>query len=70
MLLCDQVLVEGAAGDASKVTAAGPGLEKTGVTVNQKTHFEVYTKGRSFCYGSLTMIQLFCSNKAVWIDFR
>jgi len=67
MFLCYQVLVEGAAGDASKVTAAGPGLEKTGVTVNQKTHFEVYTKGRSFY---LTMIQLFFRNKAVWIDFR
>lgn len=40
-----KVTVEGAAGDASKVTAAGPGLEKTGVTVNKKTYFEVYTKG-------------------------
>ncbi|XP_052286873.1 filamin-A-like isoform X5 [Dreissena polymorpha] len=39
-----KVLVEGAAGDASKVTAAGPGLEKTGVTVNKKTYFEVFTK--------------------------
>ncbi|XP_052780237.1 filamin-A-like isoform X2 [Mya arenaria] len=39
-----KVLVEGAAGDASKVTAAGPGLEKTGVTVTKKTYFEVYTK--------------------------
>lgn len=41
-----KVTVEGAAGDASKVTAAGPGLEKTGVTVSKKTYFEVYTKGR------------------------
>jgi len=41
-----KVLVEGAAGDASKVTAAGPGLEKTGVSVSKKTYFEVYTKGR------------------------
>ncbi|KAL4226921.1 hypothetical protein ACF0H5_014899 [Mactra antiquata] len=39
-----KVLVEGAAGDASKVTAAGPGLEKTGVIVGKKTHFEVFTK--------------------------
>lgn len=40
------VHVEGTVGDASKVTAAGPGIERTGVTVNQRTYFEVYTKGR------------------------
>ena len=39
------VKVEGAAGDASKVTAKGPGLEKTGCIVNTKTYFEVFTKG-------------------------
>ena len=38
------VKVEGAAGDPSKVTAAGPGLEKTGVIVGKKTYFEVYTQ--------------------------
>ena len=37
--------VEGAAGDASKVTAKGPGIEKTGVIVKTKTYFEVFTKG-------------------------
>ena len=40
-----KVLVEGAAGDPTKVTAKGPGLEKTGVSVNTKTYFEVFTKG-------------------------
>ncbi|XP_053377764.1 filamin-A-like isoform X5 [Mercenaria mercenaria] len=40
-----KVLVEGAAGDASKVTASGPGLEKSGVVVSKKTHFQVFTKG-------------------------
>ncbi|CAH1784407.1 unnamed protein product [Owenia fusiformis] len=40
-----QVNVEGAAGDASKVTAAGPGLEKTGVQVKKRTYFEVFIKG-------------------------
>ncbi|RUS81267.1 hypothetical protein EGW08_010971 [Elysia chlorotica] len=37
------VKVEGAAGDPTKVTAAGPGLEKTGVIVGKKTYFEVFT---------------------------
>ena len=32
-------------GDASKVTAAGPGIERTGNVANKKTHFEVFTKG-------------------------
>ena len=42
------VKVEGAAGDPSKVTAAGPGLEKTGVVVGKKTYFEVYTQREWF----------------------
>ena len=41
------VKVEGAAGDPTKVTAKGPGIEKTGVTVKNKTYFEVYTKGNA-----------------------
>ncbi|XP_013390089.1 filamin-A-like, partial [Lingula anatina] len=40
-----EVSVEGAAGDASKCSAAGPGLEKTGVMATRKTFFEVFTKG-------------------------
>ena len=36
--------VSAAAGDASKCSARGPGIEKTGVTVNKKTYFEVITK--------------------------
>ena len=42
-----KVSVEGAAGDASKVTAKGPGIEKTGVVATKKTYFEVYTKGET-----------------------
>ena len=38
--------VEGFAGDPSKVTASGPGLEKTGVMVKKRTHFEVFTKSQ------------------------
>ncbi|CAL1528168.1 unnamed protein product [Lymnaea stagnalis] len=38
------VQVEGAAGDPSKVTAAGPGIEKTGNIAGKKTYFEVYTQ--------------------------
>lgn len=41
-----KVVVEGAAGDATKVTAKGPGIEKTGVVATKKTYFEVYTKGK------------------------
>ena len=37
--------VKGKAGDPSKVTASGPGLEQNGVLEKKKTHFEVYTKG-------------------------
>ena len=39
------VLVEGFAGDASKVTAAGPGLEPEGVVINKPTFFDIYTEG-------------------------
>lgn len=39
------VLVEGSAGDASKVTASGPGLKPDGVFVNRNTYFDIFTKG-------------------------
>lgn len=38
--------VEGSAGDAEKVTAAGPGLESSGVQCGKKTYFEVFTAGK------------------------
>ena len=38
--------IEGAAGDATKCRAYGPGVEKTGVMVETKTYFEVSTKGK------------------------
>ncbi len=43
------VQIEGAAGDASKCSARGPGIEKTGVKVNKKTYFEVITKSKPAC---------------------
>lgn len=45
------VLVEGTAGDASKVTASGPGLLPDGVMVGRSTYFDVFTKGdcRMWC---------------------
>lgn len=44
------VKVEGAAGDPTKVTASGPGLEKTGVIATKRTYFEVFTKSEFiFC---------------------
>lgn len=39
------VLVEGHAGDPSKVTASGPGLQPEGVMINRPTYFDIYTKG-------------------------
>lgn len=43
-----KVLVEGAPGDPTKVTAAGPGLEPYGVQAGKKTFFEVYTEGMDY----------------------
>lgn len=39
------VLVEGHAGDPSKVTASGPGLQPEGNMVNRPTYFDISTKG-------------------------
>lgn len=38
------VNVEGHAGDSSKVTASGPGLQPEGVVVNRPTFFDIFTK--------------------------
>ena len=43
--------IEGAAGDATKCRAYGPGVEKTGVMVETKTYFEVSTKGMIMVLG-------------------
>jgi len=40
--------VEAHSGDPLRVTASGPGLEKTGVTVNHKTYFDVQTRSMYF----------------------
>lgn len=40
------VLVEGHAGDPTKVTASGPGLQPDGVCINRPTYFDIITKGR------------------------
>ncbi|KAK4306993.1 hypothetical protein Pmani_021217 [Petrolisthes manimaculis] len=39
-----RVNVSGFAGDPSKVTASGPGLEPEGVTINRPTYFDIFTK--------------------------
>ncbi|XP_033213591.1 filamin-A isoform X3 [Belonocnema kinseyi] len=38
------VMVEGHAGDPSKVTASGPGLQPVGNVINRPTYFDVFTK--------------------------
>ena len=39
-----EVNVEGFAGDASKVTASGPGLLPEGVIINRPTYFDIFAK--------------------------
>lgn len=41
------VHVEGTAGDATKVSASGPGLQPDGVMLNKSTHFDIFAKGIS-----------------------
>lgn len=38
------VKVEGHAGDPTKVTASGPGLQPDGVCINKPTYFDIHTK--------------------------
>ncbi|CAL8084394.1 unnamed protein product [Calicophoron daubneyi] len=40
-----KVMVEGAAADASKASASGPGLEPTGNQVGRRTFFNIFTAG-------------------------
>ncbi|PAA77557.1 hypothetical protein BOX15_Mlig032423g3 [Macrostomum lignano] len=40
-----KVIVEGAAGDPSRVTASGPGIEPTGNQVAKRTFFNIFTAG-------------------------
>ncbi|XP_042868221.1 filamin-A-like isoform X2 [Penaeus japonicus] len=40
-----RVNVSGFAGDPTKVTASGPGLEPEGVVINKPTYFDIFTKG-------------------------
>lgn len=54
------VKVEGAAGDPTKVTASGPGLEKTGVIATKRTYFEVFTKSEF----------ILCLAVYVWVFFN
>lgn len=45
-----EVYVDKSQGDASKVTAQGPGLEPTGSIANKTTYFEIFTAGgRQLC---------------------
>jgi len=38
--------VEAMSGDPTKVTASGPGIEKTGVVANRKTYFDVHSRSK------------------------
>lgn len=50
-----RVNVSGYAGDPSKVTASGPGLEPEGVMINRPTYFDIFTKGK-WLGGGLPML--------------
>lgn len=41
-----EVDVDKALGDATKVTAKGPGIEPVGNVANKPTYFEIYTAGQ------------------------
>ena len=40
-----KVQVQGAAGDPTRVTASGPGIQRTGNVAGKRTHFEIFTRG-------------------------
>jgi len=44
------VKVEGHAGDPTKVTASGPGLQPDGVFVQKPTYFDISTKSKIFSH--------------------
>lgn len=52
-----EVNVDKSHGDASKVTAQGPGLEPVGNIANKATYFEIFTagkwKGCVSCFGGV-----------------
>ena len=51
--------VEAQSGDPLRVTASGPGLERTGVIVNHKTYFDVHTRSTSvFCARSDVLVYI------------
>ena len=55
-----RVKVQDQPGDASKVVAAGPGLQSREVFVGRRTHFEVNTKGPLAAAASRTNHSLAC----------
>lgn len=50
------VKVEGHAGDPTKVTASGPGLQPDGVCINRPTYFDISTKSKILCKSYFTLI--------------
>lgn len=60
-----EVDVDKALGDASKVTAKGPGIEPVGNVANKPTYFEIYTAGQSNSYGTKVRDALKCQTTTV-----
>lgn len=44
-----EVDVDKALGDATRVTAKGPGIEPVGNVANKPTYFDIYTAGQRSC---------------------
>ena len=63
------VNVEGKVGDASKCTASGPGLEKSGNMVGKTTYFEVFTKGKLTLPQLKQQLKLWCPNQLLAVFF-
>ena len=59
------VAVEGHAGDPSKVTASGPGLQPEGVMISRPTYFDISTKGKKLIWLFISRINMFCHHSAV-----
>jgi hypothetical protein len=67
-----EVNIDKAQGDASKVTAKGPGLEAAGNIANKPTYFDIYTAGNvplsmTCVFGSLVRTEnLILRNLKAW----
>ncbi|XP_032892502.1 filamin-B isoform X2 [Amblyraja radiata] len=63
-----EVHIEKAHGDASKVTARGPGLESSGNFANKPTYFDIYTAGAGVGIVEVVIVDSLGQNTQVTIE--